>query len=263
VTPVAPLEQCSTPTDRKGAISKIPATGTVTPTPPPTVTLSPVMASHSSRRSAASIILMGAALGLAAVGICMNAWYARSLGASEVAGVLFTAVGVASDMVALVMPSIAAMAWQGQRRGAALAGWLVWILTLAFALSAGIGFASLNISDVTMVRASRETPAVTSAQGGLADAMTARDREYKGGVGRYCRERDATVVGRRQALDLAMQAVAQTADPRTMAAVKLVARVTAGTFSPSENDVGMLRLMLLCLLPQLGGVLLLVARTGA
>jgi hypothetical protein len=125
VMPVAPLEAASTPIDRKGAISKILPTGTVTPLPPPTVPLSPVMASRSSLRSAASIILMAAALGLAAVGICMNAWYARSLGASEVAGVLFTAVGVASDMVALVMPSVAAMAWQGKRRGAALAGWLV------------------------------------------------------------------------------------------------------------------------------------------
>jgi hypothetical protein len=31
-------------------------------------------------------------------------------------------------------------------------------------------------------------------------------------------------------------------DPQTLAAVKLVSWVSAGTFSPSDNDVGMLRL---------------------
>jgi hypothetical protein len=126
---------------------------------------------------------------------------------------------------------------------------------------AGIGFASTNIADVTMVRASRETPAVTAAQTALSDAMTTRGRECKGGVGKYCREREQAVVDRRQALDAAMQAVAQTADPQAVAAVKLVSWVTAGAISPSENDFSMLRLMLLCLLPQLAGVLLMVGRS--
>ena len=148
-----------------------------------------------------------------------------------------------------------------RRRGAALAGWLVWILTLAFALSAGIGFASINISDTVTARASRTAPAVTAAQTALGDAMASRDRECRGGVGRYCREREQAVVDRRQALDAAMQAVAQTADPQAVAAVKLVSWVTAGAISPSENDFSMLRLMLLCLLQQLAGVLLMVGRS--
>jgi hypothetical protein len=60
-----------------------------------------------------------------------------------------------------------------------------------------------------------------------------------------------------------MQNVAQAADPQAVAAVKLVSWVTAGAISPNENDFSMLRLMLLCLLPQLGGLLVMVARTGA
>jgi hypothetical protein len=111
-----------------------------------------------------------------------------------------------------------------------------------------------------MARAARFTPAVTAAETALNDAMTARDRECKGGVGRYCREREQAVVDRRQALDAAMQAVAQTADPQTEEAVKLVSWLTAGAISPSENDFGMLRLALLCLLPQLAGILLMVGR---
>jgi hypothetical protein len=179
------------------------------------------------------------------------------------AGHLFLVLGVASDMVALVMPSVAARAWQARQLATALAGWMVWLATFVFATMAGIGFASTNIADVTMARAARVTPAVTSASASLADAMAARDRECKGGVGKFCREREASVVDRRQALDLAMQAVEQTADPQTMAAVKLVSWVTAGAVRPTEDDIGMLRLVLLCLLPQRGGLLVMISRTEA
>jgi hypothetical protein len=99
------------------------------------------------------------------------------------------------------------------RRGAALA--LVWLAT--FALSASVGFAAVISAAVTMVRASRDTPAVTAARLALGDAVSARDRECKTGTGRYCREREASVVDRRQALDTAMQAVQETADPQTAA----------------------------------------------
>jgi hypothetical protein len=58
---------------------------------------------------------------------------------------------------------------------------------------------------------------VTAARLALGDAVFARDRECKTGTGRYCREREASVVDRRQALDTAMQAVQETADPQTAA----------------------------------------------
>jgi hypothetical protein len=127
----------------------------VTPLPSPDRPPIPGIASRSSRQSAASNILMVAAIGLANVGFCMNAWYARSLGATQTAEMLFLVVGVASDFVAPVMPCAAAGLWQSRQWGAALAGWVVWTSPLAF--SARVGFASTNISDVTMVRASRET----------------------------------------------------------------------------------------------------------
>jgi hypothetical protein len=251
------VEESTTRTGKQvETVSIIPSThtSTVTPLPHPTVTFSVTQ----SLRSVAPIILMAAALGLAAVGVTQNGWYARSLGATETAGWIFLAVGVASDMVALVMPSVAAMAWQARHRAAALAGWLVWLATFVFATMAGIGFASTNISDTMTARASRSTPAVTAAQDALADAMTARDRECKGGVGRFCRERELAVAERRQALDAATQSVAQAADPQTVTATKLVSWVTHGAVSPTENDFSMLRLMLLCLLPQLGGLLVMV-----
>jgi hypothetical protein len=229
-------------------------------TPPPTVTLHLAEPVTPSRRQVAPVLLSTAALALAGVGITMNGWFARSLGSSDLAGWLFLAIGVATDLVALVMPSCAARLLQAGQRAIALVGWGVWAMTFVFAVTAGIGFASVNIADVTMARASRATPAVTAAQAALSDAMTARDRECKGGVGKFCREREAAVNERRQALDAAMHSVEKTADPQTEAAIRIVAWVSSGVLRPTGNDFAMLRLFLLALLPQIGGILLMVGR---
>jgi hypothetical protein len=215
---------------------------------------------HAGRRGLAPMLLQAAALALAGVGMAMNGWFAQSLGSSHVAGWMFLAIGVAADLVALVMPTCAARLWHARHHATALAGWAVWTTTFVFAVTAGIGFASTNISEVGLARSSRVTPAIQTAQAQLTDAMAARDRECKGGVGRFCREREAAVVTRRQALDTAMQSVAQTADPQTEAAVKLVAWLSHGLLRPQADDFAMLRLVLLALLPQFGGILLMVSR---
>jgi hypothetical protein len=232
--------------------------------PSPAVTSSAVTSSavRHLRRPFASILLVLAAIALAGVGITTNGWFARSLGSSDIAGWLFFAIGVAADLVALVMPSCAAALWQARHRAISLAGWAVWTMTFVFAVTAGIGFASVNISDVTAARAARVTPAVAAAQSALSDAMSARDRECRNGVGKFCREREAAVAERRQILDAAMASVGQTADPQTNAAIKLVAWVTQGMLRPTSDDFAMLRLVLLALLPQVGGILLMVSRSA-
>jgi hypothetical protein len=232
--------------------------------PSPAVTSSAVTSSavRHLRRPFASILLALAAIALAGVGITTNGWFARSLGSSDIAGWLFFAIGVAADLVALVMPSCAAALWQARHRAISLAGWSVWTMTFVFAVTAGIGFASVNITDVTAARAARVTPAVTAAQSALSDAMSARDRECRNGVGKFCREREAAVAERRQILDAAMASVGQTADPQTNAAIKLVAWVTQGMLRPTSDDFAMLRLVLLALLPQVGGILLMVSRSA-
>ena len=212
-------------------------------------------------RTIASYVLAGAALALAGVGLVINGWFARSLGSTEIAGGLFLAIGVATDLVALVTPSCAAHLWGAGRRATALVAWAVWLMTFIFAVTAGLGFASVNIADVTLARASRPTVAVTIAQAALADAMAARDRECKGGVGKFCREREAAVAERQQAVDGAMHSVEQGADPQTDAAIRLVAWLSHGSLQPTANDFAMLRLVLLALLPQIGGILLMVARS--
>ncbi len=181
---------------------------------------------------------------------------------SDLAGWLFLAIGVAADLAALTVPTVAAQAWQVNQRATALAGWAIWTMSFAFAVTAGIGFASVNIADVTLARSSRVTPAVTVTQTALADAMAARDRECLHGVGKFCREREATVNDRRQALDAAMHGVEHTADPQTDAAIRMVAWISFGALQPTGNDFAMLRLILLALLPQVGGILLMIGRSA-
>jgi len=57
-----------------------------------------------------------------------------------------------------------------------------------------------------------------------------------------------------------MASVERTADPQMEAAVHLVSWLTKGLVNPDGNDFAMLRLILLALLPQLGGMLLMVGR---
>jgi hypothetical protein len=234
--------------------------GKVTPVTPVTL---PTIASGAvtpSRPRVAPILLTASAFGLAVVGITMNGWFARSLGSSDIAGLLFLAIGVAADLVALVIPSCAASLWQARQRATALVGWMIWVVTFVFAVTAGVGFASVNIADVTLSRASRVTAAVATAKAALDDAMTARDRECKGGVGKFCREREAAVVDRRQALDQAVHSVEQTADPQMDAAIRIVTWISHGLLRPTGDDFAMLRLVLLAMLPQIGGILLMVGR---
>ncbi|MGY4629078.1 hypothetical protein [Bradyrhizobium sp. USDA 4486] len=228
-----------------------------------TATASTITATAASRFQFAPILLNAAAFALAGVGVAINGWFARSLGSSDFAGWLFLTLGAAADLIALGMPSCAANLWQMGRRGTAALGWALWLVTFVFAVTAGLGFASTNVSDVTLARASRVTPAVTAAQTGLSDAIAARDRECKGGVGKFCREREAAVAERRQVLDTAQAAVGQRADPQTDAASKLVVWTSRGLLRPTPEDFEMLRLMLLALLPQIGGLLMMVARSRA
>jgi hypothetical protein len=214
----------------------------------------------TERRSITSYFLAAAALALAGVGLVMNGWFAKTLGSTDLAGWTFLASGTANDVVALTVPAAAARLWLGRQRVTAAVAWLVWSASFVFALISSLGFASVNIADTALARASRVTPAVTIAQTALRDAVTSRDRECAGGVGRYCREREQTVIERQRALDAAVGSVERAVDPQTEAASKIVAWLSAGNANPTATDFAMLRLLLLSLLPQVGGLLLMIGR---
>jgi hypothetical protein len=61
-------------------------------------------------------------------------------------------------------------------------------------------------------------------------------------------------------LTAAMAKVGAAADPQTAAAAKLVRWVSRGSVLPSADDFELLRPFLMTVLPQLGGLVLMVAR---
>lgn len=60
-----------------------------------------------------------------------------------------------------------------------------------------------------------------------------------------------------------MGEVVASADPQTEAAIRVVSWASFGTLRPTENDFAMLRLILFSLLPQIGGIVLLIGRGTA
>ena len=104
------------------------------------------------------------------------------------------------------------------------------------------------------------TPAISAAQAQLTDALVVCVRVCFGGVGKNSREREAAVVVCWFVFVSVLLEVALTADPQTEAAIKLVAWVSHGLVRPQADDFAMLRLVLLALLPQFGGILLMVGR---
>jgi hypothetical protein len=206
-----------------------------------------------------SWLLSGVALTLFAGAVSANAVYAWSLGASDLAGLVFAGIGISADALVFVLPSVAAAKWRTGRRATALVAWGIYSLALAFALTGSIGFSALNIADVATARAARTSPAIELAQRNLNANSAAVAGECKR-RGPLCRDREAD---ERQALaDLAaaQKAVEAGADPQVVKAAQLVAWLTMGRFVPGPDDLAMARLALLTLLPQLSGLVLMVAR---
>ena len=82
-------------------------------------------------------------------------------------------------------------------------------------------------------------------------------------MGPICRQREDAVLERQRQLDAALRAVERGADPQADGAARLLAWASFGRLRPTSDDLAMLRLLMLALLPQTGGMLLLVSRAGA
>jgi hypothetical protein len=113
---------------------------------------------------AAAALLFATAIGMAGVGLVMNARFAASFGQTVEAAALLTGIGLAIDVLAIVMPTAAAQLWHNQLRPAAAAAWLIWTAALSMTLLAAIGFASTNIGDAVAGRARIATENVTLAE---------------------------------------------------------------------------------------------------
>jgi len=101
----------------------------------------------------AATVLLATAVGLTGVGLVMNARFAASFGQTVEAAVLLATIGLAIDMLAVVLPTVAMQLWQRRSILAAGAAWTIWLAALSMTLLAAAGFASTNIGDAVAGRA--------------------------------------------------------------------------------------------------------------
>jgi len=100
-----------------------------------------------------SIVLFSTAVGLTCVGLIMNARFAASFGQSVEAAVLLATIGLAVDMLAVILPTVGVQLWHRRSVLAAGAAWTIWLAALSMTLLAATGFASTNIGDAVAGRA--------------------------------------------------------------------------------------------------------------
>jgi hypothetical protein len=123
----------------------------------------------------AAAVLLATALGLAAVGLTMNARFAASFGQTTEAAVILAAIGLAIDVLAVVLPTVAALLWHHRARWTALLAWTIWLVALTMTLLAAMGFAATNIGDAVAGRAK-----VSVENSALAERIERLRRERAG-----------------------------------------------------------------------------------
>jgi hypothetical protein len=116
-----------------------------------------------------SIVLFATAVGLTGVGLVMNARFASSFGQTIEAAVLLATIGLAVDLLAVILPTVGVQLLQRRAFLAAGAAWTIWVAALGMTLLAATGFASTNIGDAVAGRAkvAGESAALTDRIGRL------------------------------------------------------------------------------------------------
>src|SRR5262249_24606192 len=74
---------------------------------------------RSAMAVGAAAVLFATALGLAAIGLTMNARFAASFGQTTEAAVILAAIGLAIDVLAVVLPTVAVLLWHHRARASA------------------------------------------------------------------------------------------------------------------------------------------------
>src|SRR5260370_9857709 len=104
------------------------------------------------RRRGAGGIVRAAPLGLAAlgsvvIGLAVTTGFAASFGQTAEAALLLASLGLAIDLLAIVLPSAGAELWRDRHPVAGIAAWSIWLIALMMTLLASMGFAATNIGD--------------------------------------------------------------------------------------------------------------------
>ena len=203
------------------------------------------------------LIILAYAWGL--VGLGLNAWFAFNQGSTTVDKIVFLSIGFVTEATMFFLLSQAKNLYQHRQYGSFIGASLLYPFLFVFALTNSLGFASLNLSETSTARAERITPAVSDAQRKV-EAISAYKTDECKKLGDRCRQAVKDEQTALETLREARQAVSVLADPQIASAAKLVSWVSVGRYNPTAEDFANLRLFLLTLLPQLGGLVLMVAK---
>jgi hypothetical protein len=132
----------------------------------------------------------------------------------------------------------------------------------AFALTNSLRMASIIAGDQTAARADRQTVGVQTADHALDAARAERDKACGKGQGKTvaCQLRQAEVAKLENAQIQATVKVATQAKPEATDFAGLVAWTSMGAIQPGARDFDMPWLLFRTFLPQIGGLVLMLAR---
>jgi hypothetical protein len=205
----------------------------------------------------ASIPLAVIAYGFFALGVSINIWNAWNAG--PIANIILpAAMGVLAEAVMFFLPErTLSLPWAGK-----LLAWAFLAFVAAFALTNSLRMASIVSADQAAARADRQTEGVKTADLALEAARAKRDEACGRGLGKTvaCQSRQAEVTKLEAKQTLATTKVIAQARPESADFAKLVAWVSNGALHPGADDFDMLWLFFRTFLPQVGGLVLMLAR---
>jgi hypothetical protein len=205
----------------------------------------------------ASIPLAVIAYGFFTLGVSINIWNAVTGG--PIANMILPAVmGVLAESVMFFLPErTISLPWTGK-----LLAWTFLAFVAAFALTNSLRMASIVSADQSAARADRQTEGVRTADQALDAARAKRDEACGRGLGKTvaCQSRQAEVSKLEAKQTQAINKVAAQAKPEGADFAKLVAWVSNGHLHPGPKDFDLLWLFFRTLLPQVGGLVLMLAR---
>jgi hypothetical protein len=146
--------------------------------------------------------------------------------------------------------------------GRQVLAWALFAFISVFALTNGLRMASVIAADQETARADRQTEGVKIANWALEAARVKRDEACGRGVGKTvaCKVRQAEVAKLEAGQVEATRKVVAQARPESTDFAKLVTWVSRGAVQPGPEDYGLIWLLFRTFLPQVGGLVLMLAR---
>jgi hypothetical protein len=211
-----------------------------------------------SRRTNYALVVI--AYGFFSLGIGINVWNAM-MGGTLADMALPAALGVLAEAVAFFLPTWALTLPIGRQ----VLAWALFAFISVFALTNSLRMASIIAADQATARADRQTEGIRTADHALDVARSKRDEACGRGLGKTvaCKVRQTEVAKLEANQTQATADVVAQARPESIDFAKLVTWVSRGVVQPGADDFAMLWLLFRTFLPQVGGLVLMLAATSA